>query len=371
MQEILSTLKQFETWYNRREAASLEESGLAADGLVVIGPGVRDWCAGAESVLAFFRSQWSAEKTCWGTLDLGLEKAAPRRHGDVAWVIAHGAVKATVPTEVRYAEAVAGARALLTTEAEPQAKLLEVAALTARLVSEADRGADYTWPLRFEAVLVRQGEAWRIRHLQFSFSVGGIPEHQLAASGQEAPFCQVGLTGQSGPEVDAVRAVLAEYAEGYRRRDPDTVTDFMDRLWGDDPYQSIVGTDPGELFYGPEATRKIIGNDWRYWGNVWFNVPEALITVHGDVAWLATRATVTMEFGMPKWGAGMIEYILGQEQFDDRRKAMLALTIATRSLHLAAGGTTHIWPMRITAVLVKEAGRWQFRQMQYSDAIDW
>ena len=87
----------------------------------------------------------------------------------------------------------------------------------------------------------------------------------------------------------------------------------------------VLGTEPGEYIRGFGPIKKFIYNDWEHWGDVRLDVEAAVISGAGDVAWLATPGTVTMD------------------------------------------GPAH--PIRFTAALARDAvvddGRWVFRQVRF------
>ena len=62
----------------------------------------------------------------------------------------------------------------------------------------------------------------------------------------------------------------------------------------------MIGTgaiEPGddEWCLGIDAASDLVQNDWEGWGDVVLDVADARIHVLGDVAWLATTGTVTMD----------------------------------------------------------------------------
>jgi hypothetical protein len=99
------------------------------------------------------------------------------------------------------------------------------------------------------------------------------------------------------PGTAEVRAVLQAFQDGYTRRDPEQSHAFMD-LFVLDADLEVVGTGAetsgdGEWCLGPDAVHRLVESDWRHWGNLVVDVAGARIHRLGDVAWLATQATVT------------------------------------------------------------------------------
>jgi hypothetical protein len=119
----------------------------------------------------------------------------------------------------------------------------------------------------------------------------------------------------------AVIEVLREFQDGYTRRDVNTLQAFMRRIIPASKHCLVMGTEPGEWVRSYEQIEKFIRNDWQNWGDVRLNVDAAEISCAGDVAWLATPGTVTRH-GSPR-------------------------------------------TIRFTATVVREDGRWVFRQIQF------
>ena len=118
-----------------------------------------------------------------------------------------------------------------------------------------------------------------------------------------------------------VRQALRGFQDGYTRRDLNQLGAFMRQHFPRINDCLVMGTEPGEWIRGHERIEKFIRNDWQNWGDVRLDVDAPLISTVGDVAWLATAGTVSFR------------------------------------------GSAH--PIRFTTTLVREEGRWLFRQVQF------
>lgn len=129
-----------------------------------------------------------------------------------------------------------------------------------------------------------------------------------------------------GDASSAVRAevqkVLQQFQDGYTRRDPAELGKFMEEVFPRDKNILLLGTDSEEWVSGDDAIRDFIHEDWTKWGDVRLDVQHPVISASGDAAWLATRGVVIHSV---------------------RRSR----------------------PLRFTAVLSREAGKWTFRQVQF------
>lgn len=137
---------------------------------------------------------------------------------------------------------------------------------------------------------------------------------------------------QSGDAPQLVRTAVVQQLhamqDGYTKRDPKNIDTFAQSLFAKDGDILILGTNGGvgEWIRGVPDAKRFVVNDWLKWGEVRFDTDRATIWSSGDVAWIATIGTVD-------WGKGV-----------------------TR-------------PIRLSAILTQEDGRWVFRQMhfQYDD----
>jgi hypothetical protein len=176
-------------------------------------------------------------------------------------------------------------------------------------------------------------------------------------------------------DIQAVRDVLQRFQDGYDRRDLSLVDDFR-KLFSSDQDVEVIGTgaiEPGddEWCLGPEATSVLVKNDWEGWGDLALDVADARIHVHGDVAWLATTGTVTMELEPEETSRDYLDYISQIVENDDlapRSRLLEILRGSANTLFEAERGKNYVWPIRFTAVLVRSNTQWLFHQMQFSFA---
>jgi SnoaL-like domain len=187
-------------------------------------------------------------------------------------------------------------------------------------------------------------------------------------------------------DIQAVRETLQKFQDGYDRRDTGQMEDFRALFIPEDDLE-VIGTgaiEPGddEWCLGPDAACDLIENDWEGWGDVVLDVADARIHVSGDVAWLATTGTVTMDLDPTETVRDYLSYlqeVAGDETVSPQTRLNEILRGATSTLYEAERGKQYIWPVRFTAVLVHRPGggngnapvsseRWLFHQIQFSFA---
>jgi hypothetical protein len=114
---------------------------------------------------------------------------------------------------------------------------------------------------------------------------------------------------------------LKSFQDGYTKRDPAQVNQFMNELFPRDKNIVLLGTDPNEWITGYEPISQFIYADWKNWGDVRLDTEHPVICTSGNVAWLAT--------------SGVLE----------------------------SGRNSR--PLRFTAILVLDDGKWTFRHVQF------
>lgn len=176
-------------------------------------------------------------------------------------------------------------------------------------------------------------------------------------------------------DIQSVRDILQKFQDGYELRDASRLAEFRDLFIQDDDVEAI-GTgaiEPGgdEWCLGVDAVCGLIENDWEGWGDLLLDVNDARIHVLGDTAWLATTGSVTMDLDPTETYRDHLSYVgelAADERMDPRERLLEILRGSANTLFEAEQGKQYIWPLRFTAVLVRQAGAWLFHQIQFSFA---
>jgi hypothetical protein len=201
-------------------------------------------------------------------------------------------------------------------------------------------------------------------------SLGGGAE--LITSAKE----NVGMRPSPSVELE-VREVLRKFQEGYAKRDLRGLDEFMS-LFSHDPGVEIVGTyavdrKHSEWATGFDAARdNIVASDWKYWGDFTLDVAGAIINVLGDVAWLSTCASVVYKEAPSvrlKETVDTMREALGSSSADDSQKILEVLREGACSLRDKQTSDTCNYPIRLSAVLVRQQGAWRFHHLNFSHAM--
>lgn len=181
-------------------------------------------------------------------------------------------------------------------------------------------------------------------------------------------------------DIQTVRDTLRAFQDGYDRRDKSLLPEYR-KLFVPEDELEVIGTggiDPGgdEWCLGLDAACSLVENDWEGWGDLVLDVADARIHVEGDVAWLATTGTVSMDLDVTETYRDYLTYlseVAADEEMEPRARMLEILRGTSNTLFEAESGSRYIWPLRFTAVLVRRPGgsgekTWLFHQIQYSFA---
>lgn len=171
-----------------------------------------------------------------------------------------------------------------------------------------------------------------------------------------------------------VQEVLRQFQDGYTRRDLENVDAFMKELFiiGDDT--CVLGTGTGELFLGSEKVKKVLQDDWKYWGDVNIDWESARISTAGDVAWFATTGSVKHIFkDLPNRDNRYLDFIkekAGGTGLTPKQKITLINWVLALSYHQRIEKKReYLWPLRLTGVLLKDSGKWKKVHLHFSIPI--
>jgi hypothetical protein len=169
---------------------------------------------------------------------------------------------------------------------------------------------------------------------------------------------------------EEIRRVLQEFQHGYERRDPSQLEPFMALFTSDAEVIGTNGIEPGveEWLQGRDAARELVAGDWDSWGDVRLNLDAASIRVRGDVGWIAAAATVTQSIGAENY-AGFLDFVrefIDEADLPAEQKLHYILRGGANTVYELRRGERFVWPLRWTAVVVRQPDGWKFSQIHFS-----
>lgn len=198
----------------------------------------------------------------------------------------------------------------------------------------------------------------------------------FATSDELQAVCERAILSMSLPSETIaadVRAALQAFQDGYTHRSSASLGTFMN-LFVADASLEVVGTSAvaratDEWCVGRPMVRALVEADWHSWGDLRLDVAGATIHVHGDVAWLATTGTLSQTLPLKQRFSNITTYFQGvadrQTELDVERELLLVILGSASTLASIRDGEHYVWPLRFTAVLVRQQF-WQFHQIHFS-----
>jgi hypothetical protein len=168
----------------------------------------------------------------------------------------------------------------------------------------------------------------------------------------------------------AILDLLHAFQAGYTRRDLTHVDAFMELFL---PEAEVIGTNgvrPGqdEWYTSRAAARELVIGDWEGWGDLRLDLETASIHAHDAVGWIAATATVSQTIGAENYAA----YLARVREFIDasplpaEQKLHYILRGGTNTVYELRRGEHFVWPLRFTAVVVRQADGWKFAQVNFA-----
>lgn len=170
--------------------------------------------------------------------------------------------------------------------------------------------------------------------------------------------------------LDEIRALLRAFQVGYTRRDLTWLDRFMELFTADAEVIGTNGVRPGkdEWYTDRLSARELVQGDWQGWGDLRLDMDSISIHRQGFVGWVAATATLTQTIGSENY-ASYLEFVktfIEDPDLSAEQKLLHILRGGTNTLYELRRGEKFVWPLRLTAVVVREASGWKFVQMNFS-----
>ena len=167
-----------------------------------------------------------------------------------------------------------------------------------------------------------------------------------------------------------IRALLQAFQDGYTHRDVSKVDEFMTLF---SKSVEVIGTNgmkpgEGEWYMDRTSSRELVEGDWQSWGDLRLDLEGASIHSLGDVGWIAATATVTKMIGSENY-ASYLEFVkefIETSPLPPEQKLHNILRGGTNTVYELRRGEKFVWPLRFTAVVVREPDGWKFIQVNFS-----
>jgi hypothetical protein len=167
-----------------------------------------------------------------------------------------------------------------------------------------------------------------------------------------------------------IQQLLQTFQDGYTRRDLAQVDTFMELFASEVEVIGTNGLKPGvdEWYLTRETARELVQGDWEGWGDFRLDLDSVSIHSRSEVGWIAATATVTQIIGEENY-ASYLEYVkayIDQPGLSAEQKLHNILRGGTNTVYELRRGEKFVWPLRFTAVVVRQPEGWKFAQMNFS-----
>ena len=170
--------------------------------------------------------------------------------------------------------------------------------------------------------------------------------------------------------LDEIRSLLEAFQDGYARRDVAQVDRFMELFTADAEVIGTNGVRPGEgeWYLDRSSARELVEGDWQGWGDLRLDWDSLSIHRRGFMGWVAVTATVTQSIGSENYAAYLefVKNLIDNSDLSAEQKLLHILRGGTNTVYELRRGEKFVWPLRLTAVVLREAERWKFAQMNFS-----
>jgi len=170
---------------------------------------------------------------------------------------------------------------------------------------------------------------------------------------------------------DKIKDILQILQEGYAKRDPNYLDSFM-KIYSSKDSSLKIGTGQGGDFRGFEKAKELFLWDWKYWGDVAFDIDTTDIHINGDMAWVFMFADLKLEHSetyLNELALKRIKTTLENEKATEKAKIADILRLSALNFVEKVKGEKFVCPLRVTVVLTKEEDNWVINHMHFSNPI--
>lgn len=165
--------------------------------------------------------------------------------------------------------------------------------------------------------------------------------------------------------------LLCRFREGYRKKSAEGAVAFVEELFVLGEGTSVLGTGTGELFLGSQQIKKLISDDWQYWGSVDIDCENARFNLMGETAWFMATGTVKYSFeDTPERYESYVNFVKKKAEEPElspkRKLAFINWVLALTYHQRPQKRREYLWPMHLSGVFLKEEQGWKIAQLQFS-----
>jgi len=171
--------------------------------------------------------------------------------------------------------------------------------------------------------------------------------------------------------------ILNKFQKGYTDRDITKVDEYVNELFIDSDGISVIGTSAikqsdEEWCLGVNAVSNIIRDDWKYWGEVLFDIENANITFEENVAIVSMTGNVSEEMKKENYynyRLSLVKETLENINKSSKDKLFEINKEISDTLNETEKGELYNWPLRVSIILIKKNNGYKIIQVHFSYPI--
>lgn len=172
-------------------------------------------------------------------------------------------------------------------------------------------------------------------------------------------------------EAIEVMKTLEILKDGYQKKDPTLANEYLKKLFLDDDSIYVLGTATEELCPGLEEVKDLLSSDWQYWGDVTYDLEQAIIQINGKTATFALPGNVKYTFEhTPSRYDNYVDFMndaVNNESMNDEEKISFVNWAMALTYHqYNEDKRNYFCPLRLSGIMLKENDTWKIASCHFS-----
>jgi hypothetical protein len=352
--KILALLEEFQAGYETRNKDAVnsfvERLFVPGESAFALGTGSGELFTGVERVRQLISDDWEF----WGDLRLSVSEARIGTEGDCGWFAVEGRVSRSFEDSAerreRYVQFVADK--IKDESMSPKTRLALVNWVLSLTFSQRSPGKrDYDIPLVMSGSVQNLAGAWKFAHIHFALRTPEYPDERFEESGAFAKNYAEALRLAEGYAKNMMNAEIAALLRDFQGLS-----------------ETCVDKDAAVIFLGPGGHQNP-----RLLGRLNLDIGKAIANHDGTSGWAAALGTLIVEKSDDTFfedALVRLDALLRTDAPSDET-LFAAHRLAASSLKEGSTGTTHTYPIRLTATISRVSGSWCIKQAHLSHPDYW
>lgn len=374
--ELKKVLQQFQVGYTTRDLNDVEdfveELFIMKDDTCVLGTGTGELFIGIDQIKTLIRNDWQY----WGDVNIDLENVHIDKQNEVAWFATTGTIKyAFQDTAERYDNYLNFIKnKVKETDLTPKQKITFinwVLSLTYHQRSAKQR--EYLWSLRLSGVLLKDNGKWKFTHMQFSIPKAIFPDERFESSKEyiESYNSQNAIIDKywNVPLYTEIKFLLQSLQMNLFGK-KDISKELMMESFTTDSVPYIIEPD-NNLSIGVDQIKEFFTSSIG--STISLDLNHAITSEQNGITWVIVCGLLKTSLTEDELYTRTLDELEGlfEEDTSSKDKLFAIHRNVSYALKESATGKSYTCPIRLTAVIVNQAGRSVFQNIHFSFPFYW